>query len=155
MPWFYLVVYVLVILSFLGFLLSGPWYHDRGVTAPYGCHPSEPACFPGHGWRFPPPALNYRDSLPFRPHYEDAIPVANRGIYPPSDRFSSISKTSLLSDVHMLLEFLNITCNFELRFMIIMFQAQVFGSPGEEKLPINGGRHASVYSEACLLSFTN
>jgi len=32
-----------------------------------------------------------------------------------------------------------------------MFQAQAFGSPGEEKLPINGGRHATVYSQASLV----
>ncbi|KAK7336728.1 hypothetical protein VNO77_17274 [Canavalia gladiata] len=58
---------------------SGPRYHDKDVLPPYGCHPNEPTRLPDHGWRFPPPSMNYRDSMAFRPHFEDAIPVANRG----------------------------------------------------------------------------
>ncbi|XP_027353414.1 protein HUA2-LIKE 2-like [Abrus precatorius] len=58
---------------------SGPRYHDKGVPAPYGCHPSESSRLPGHGWRFPPQSMNYRGSMPFRPHFEDPIHVANRG----------------------------------------------------------------------------
>ncbi|XP_057438806.1 protein HUA2-LIKE 3-like isoform X2 [Lotus japonicus] len=50
-----------------------------GALAPYGCHPSESTRLSGHGWRFPPPSVNYRDSMPFRPRFEDAIPVTNRG----------------------------------------------------------------------------
>lgn len=41
--------------------------------------------------------------------------------------------------------------NIELRFKIIMFQAQDFGSPGEEKLPINEGWRTSVYPQASLV----
>lgn len=49
--------------------------------SPYGCYPSESTRSPGHGWRFPPPSMNYRDSMRFRPVFEDAIPAANRGMY--------------------------------------------------------------------------
>jgi len=41
--------------------------------------------------------------------------------------------------------------NIELKFRIIMFQAQAFGSPGEEKLPINEGWGTSVYPQASLV----
>lgn len=54
----------------------------KGALAPYGCHPSESTRLSGHGWRFPPPSVNYRDSMPFRPRFEDAIPVTNRGMHP-------------------------------------------------------------------------
>ncbi|KAJ1405114.1 RNA polymerase II-binding domain [Sesbania bispinosa] len=58
---------------------SGPRYQDKAVPAPYGCHPCESTRIPGHGWRFPPRSMNHRNSMPFRPPFEDAIPVANRG----------------------------------------------------------------------------
>ncbi|RDY00116.1 Protein HUA2-LIKE 3, partial [Mucuna pruriens] len=56
----------------------GPQYQDKGVPAPYGCHPCESTRIPDHGWRFPPRSMNQRNSMPFRPPFEDAIPVANR-----------------------------------------------------------------------------
>ncbi|KAI9119420.1 hypothetical protein K1719_010095 [Acacia pycnantha] len=58
---------------------SGSRYHDRGVPAPYGCHPYESAGLPDHGWRFPPRSMNHRNSMPFRQPFEDAIPMASRG----------------------------------------------------------------------------
>lgn len=57
----------------------GPRYQDKGVPSPYGCHPCESTRIPDHGWRFPPRSMNHRNSMPFRPPFEDAIPVANRG----------------------------------------------------------------------------
>nr|AFK34857.1 unknown [Medicago truncatula] len=57
----------------------GPRYHDEDMPSPYGCHPCEPPRIPDHGWRFPPRSMNHRNSMPFRPPFEDAIPVTNRG----------------------------------------------------------------------------
>ncbi|KAG4396852.1 hypothetical protein AAZX31_10G024200 [Glycine max] len=57
----------------------GPWYQEKGVPPPYGCHPCESSRIPDHGWRFPPQSMNQRNSMPFRPPFEDAIPVSNRG----------------------------------------------------------------------------
>ncbi|XP_052119399.1 protein HUA2-LIKE 2 isoform X2 [Arachis duranensis] len=58
---------------------SGPQYHDNGMHVPYGCHPCESTSLPGQGWRFPSQSMNHWDSMPYRPPYEDAVPVANRG----------------------------------------------------------------------------
>ncbi|KAG4402226.1 hypothetical protein AAZX31_02G142600 [Glycine max] len=57
----------------------GPRYQEKGVPPPYVCHPCESSRIPDHGWRFPPRSMNQRNSMPFRPPFEDAIPVANRG----------------------------------------------------------------------------
>ncbi|KAJ7972828.1 protein HUA2-LIKE 3 [Quillaja saponaria] len=57
----------------------GPRYQDKDASSPYGCHPCEPPRLPGHGWTFPPRSLNSRNSIPFRPHFEGAIPVSSRG----------------------------------------------------------------------------
>ncbi|KAF1878742.1 hypothetical protein Lal_00047413 [Lupinus albus] len=54
-------------------------YRDRGLPAPYGCHPCESTRLPRHGWRFPPQSMDHRNSMPLRPPpFDDAIPVANR-----------------------------------------------------------------------------
>ncbi|KAL1331499.1 hypothetical protein HN51_048760 [Arachis hypogaea] len=58
---------------------SGPSYHDKGAPPPYGCHPCESSRIPGHGWRFPPRSINHRNSMAYKPPFEDAIPVTNRG----------------------------------------------------------------------------
>jgi len=67
--------------------LVGPWYQEKGVPPPYGCHPCESSRIPDHGWRFPPQSMNQRNSMPFRPPFEDAIPVSNRGAFPLTPHF--------------------------------------------------------------------
>ncbi|KAL2323576.1 hypothetical protein Fmac_027955 [Flemingia macrophylla] len=68
----------------------GPRYQDKGVPAPYGCHPCESARVPDHGWRFPHRSMNQRNSMPFRPPFQDAIPVSNRGAFPFTHIFTSV-----------------------------------------------------------------
>lgn len=73
-------VLMIILYIFLG-ISASCFLVNKGVPAPYGCHPSESTRLPDHGWRFPPPPMNYRDSMPFRPPpFEDVIPVANRGM---------------------------------------------------------------------------
>ncbi|MED6131743.1 hypothetical protein PIB30_012446 [Stylosanthes scabra] len=57
---------------------SGP-YHDEGAPPPYGCHPCESNRIPGHRSRFPPRSMNHRNSMAYKPPFEDSIPVTNRG----------------------------------------------------------------------------
>ena len=77
------MMYLIIFSFFLEFLPPGSRYHDEGVPAPYGCHPCESTRLPGHRWRFPPQSMNHWDSMPYRPPFEDAIPVANRGMHSP------------------------------------------------------------------------
>lgn len=74
------------------------------MPAPYGFHPCESTRMPGHGWRFPPRSMNHRNSMPFRPPFEDAIPVANRGASP-LHNFSSIMRIFSLDDLFGPFEF--------------------------------------------------
>jgi hypothetical protein len=80
MRWFFLFVDTYVEINF--FCWVGPIYHDDDMPSPYGCHPCEPPRIPDHGWRFPPRSMNHRNSMPFRPPFEDSIPVTNRGSSP-------------------------------------------------------------------------
>lgn len=68
-----------VLMIIFEFLFHVSCYHNKGVLAPYGCHPSESTRSRGHGWRLPSSSMNYRYSMPFRQNFDDAIPAANRG----------------------------------------------------------------------------
>jgi len=70
---------LICILKVSFFYWVGPRYHDEDMPSPYGCHPCEPPRIPDHGWRYPPRSMNHRNTMPFRPPFEDAIPVTNRG----------------------------------------------------------------------------
>lgn len=87
MPW--LAVIIWNDIKFLS--VVGPRYQEKGVPAPYGCHPCESTRMPDHGWRFPPRSMNQRNSMSYRPPFEDAIPVSNRGAFPFFKTFSLCS----------------------------------------------------------------
>ncbi|KAH1227322.1 Protein HUA2-LIKE 3 [Glycine max] len=89
----------------------GPWYQEKGVPPPYGCHPCESSRIPDHGWRFPPQSMNQRNSMPFRPPFEDAIPVSNRGRVGVINRDASVENHEGCMAGCLNSEFPVITCN--------------------------------------------
>lgn len=131
-----------VLMIIFEFLFHVSCYHNKGVLAPYGCHPSESTRSRGHGWRLPSPSMNYRYSMPFRQHFDEAIPAANRGIY------HLLNKCPSWDFFHLLLSWVMGYYWKILRCMMITFQAQAFGDRGEQKLPGYEACHTSACPQA-------